>query len=529
MLSPHFSRLKFLPVLFIIVALLSGCNLSLAGDVTPPPNYRPPTPEPTTPPVQVTYPVNAPSVQQGQAIYTEKCLPCHGETGMGDGPQAANLPNPPAAIGSPDVARQAIPSEWFKVVYGGNMQNFMPGFSGSLNASQIWDVLAYVYSLSSTSDQLAQGKDLYDQKCAVCHGPAGKGDGTQAASLSTKLTDLTQQPFLPDLSDANLVDLIVQGKGEMPAMGDQLSDAQRWALAAYTRSLSAASSNSAPESASSAPSSGSPATATTQPGNSTETFQSISVTGKVTNGTPGGSVPDGVKVTLLGFDQNMVQVFSSQADAKTDGSYEFGKVDFQSTYVYVVQAEANGTVFNSDILHGTDVTTQTVSLPVKIYDTTTDTSALKADRMHIFFDFSNPGVVQVVELFIISNPTDKVVVPPTSDTAVLNFTLPDGATNLQFQDSTIGARYIQTDKGFGDRQSVEPGQSQHQVLYAYDMPYTDKLTLNLVSPLPVDFSDGDDPAEWGSVGEQPVHRCGRPERAGDELQAVSVEQSDPAG
>ena len=82
--------MKLRTTLFIalISLILSACNFSLAEDVTPPPGYVPPTVAPTHGPV---FPAEAPSLQNGAAIYAEKCAPCHGDTGMGDGPQGQRM------------------------------------------------------------------------------------------------------------------------------------------------------------------------------------------------------------------------------------------------------------------------------------------------------------------------------------------------------------------------------------------------------------------------------------------------------
>jgi len=39
---------------------------------------------------------------------------------------------------------------------------------------------------------ITQGKALYVEYCASCHGPGGKGDGPDGAKLDPKPTDLTQ-------------------------------------------------------------------------------------------------------------------------------------------------------------------------------------------------------------------------------------------------------------------------------------------------------------------------------------------------
>lgn len=43
----------------------------------------------------------------------------------------------------------------------------------------------------SDDPAIAQGKELYGEYCASCHGPGGKGDGPDAAKLDKKLEDLT--------------------------------------------------------------------------------------------------------------------------------------------------------------------------------------------------------------------------------------------------------------------------------------------------------------------------------------------------
>jgi LPXTG-motif cell wall-anchored protein len=130
-------------------------------------------------------------------------------------------------------------------------------------------------------------------------------------------------------------------------------------------------------------------------------------------------------------------------------------------------------------LHGTDIHGDSAELPVTLFDTTTDSSGLSTDRLHVFFDFSTPGTIQVVELFIISNPTGKLVVPPAAGKPVITFDLPDTAANLQFDSGALGDRYLKTATGFGDTAPVEPGSGQHQVLFSFEEPYDGKLALSV--------------------------------------------------
>jgi hypothetical protein len=130
--------------------------------------------------------------------------------------------------------------------------------------------------------------------------------------------------------------------------------------------------------------------------------------------------------------------------------------------------------------------TTPVTLTVTIFDTTTDQSDLVVDRMHVFFDFADPEQVQIVEVFVISNPTNKAIVAAEEGGAVVSFLLPEGAANLQFQDGSLGDRYLETPDGFADTLSVRPGTGDYQVIFAYNLPYKRKLDLSLPMSLPVD-------------------------------------------
>ncbi|MEN6408436.1 MAG: hypothetical protein ABFD44_01825, partial [Anaerolineaceae bacterium] len=173
------------------------------------------------------------------------------------------------------------------------------------------------------------------------------------------------------------------------------------------------------------------------------------ITGTITNGS-GGVVPADLQVTLFGYD-NMTKVLELTTAAQPDGSFVFSDVELPSGRVFFTQATVGNVTFSSEVAHYSDPESS-LNLPITIYDASTDASVLTADRLHIFLDFSTPGVVQLAELYVISNPTQTVITGKTAEDPVLTFDLPAGATALAFQDGSIGGRYVQTAKGFGDRQ-----------------------------------------------------------------------------
>ena len=538
-------NLKMKKVLFAIIFLslvLTAC--SLASDLTPPPGYHPTAvSQPTA--VPVVYPLVPPDPSQGAAIFTDKCTPCHGDTGMGDGPKASQLPNPVGAIGTATVARQAKPMTWYNVVTDGRVERFMPPFA-SLTDRQRWDVIAYVYTLSVPSAVLQQGLDVYTTGCLSCHGATGRGDGPKASDSGSKVPDWSDSSRLAQRSAQDLYNVTTNGVApDMPGYATQLSDDQRWAVSAYIRSLSfagnggnitsgnpAGAANSAKivttaptvavaQNITPAPTGGAQNTnpaATAVPPNSTPAAQdtvapagtpvsgatavaqgtvsastsSTVVTGKVNiNGkvtyTAGGTMPSGLNATLLGYD-NMSQVTSASAPVNPDGAFSFPNVDVITGRVWLAQVLYNKVPFSSPPLHDTDIKPgQDAVLAITISESSTDASVLSAQRLHIFFDFSTAGTLQVAELFIIQNNTNNAVVSADPAHPALQFELPPGAVNLSFQDGTLGdGRYVQTTNGFGDTQAVPP-QGSVQVLFAYEMPYTNNTAnLSVPVPMPVD-------------------------------------------
>ncbi|RPJ18272.1 MAG: hypothetical protein EHM33_32330, partial [Chloroflexi bacterium] len=55
--------------------------------------------------------------------------------------------------------------------------------STTLSDSEKWDVVAYIWQSNTTPEALANGRELYAQNCAACHGENGAGDGVFADDL----------------------------------------------------------------------------------------------------------------------------------------------------------------------------------------------------------------------------------------------------------------------------------------------------------------------------------------------------------
>ncbi len=88
--------------------------------------------------------------------------------------------------------------------------------------------------VAASETSIAAGQKLYAKHCDSCHGPSGGGDGSAVKDLDihpTKLSESRSQ------SDGALFWKITSGKKPMPGYGTDLSEADRWNLINYIRTL----------------------------------------------------------------------------------------------------------------------------------------------------------------------------------------------------------------------------------------------------------------------------------------------------
>ncbi|HYI31329.1 MAG TPA: c-type cytochrome [Bradyrhizobium sp.] len=94
-----------------------------------------------------------------------------------------------------------------------------------------------------TAETLAEGRRLYRQNCQRCHGPQGKGNGSDADPKHLHHMDLTRAAGAAGNPDGIVFHKIVNGreKPKMPAFKDKLTKEQVWTLVGYVQSLRAKS------------------------------------------------------------------------------------------------------------------------------------------------------------------------------------------------------------------------------------------------------------------------------------------------
>jgi len=88
-----------------------------------------------------------------------------------------------------------------------------------------------------TPEGLAAVKKIYGYDCAMCHGMNGDGKGDLVGSMSLTLKDWRDPAALNGISDGDMRDLILKGKGKMIGEGDRLNKEQSWNMVHYVRSF----------------------------------------------------------------------------------------------------------------------------------------------------------------------------------------------------------------------------------------------------------------------------------------------------
>jgi len=64
---------------------------------------------------------------------------------------------------------------------------------------------------SPSMGEPAEGKKIYSQFCAACHGEGGMGDGPAGAALTPKPRNLADSSYMSTLSDEHLIKVISDG------------------------------------------------------------------------------------------------------------------------------------------------------------------------------------------------------------------------------------------------------------------------------------------------------------------------------
>lgn len=468
-------------ILILLTALLSACNITLAEDVTPPPGYIPPTPMPTL----VLVPPQKPNASNGEAIYFEKCAPCHGNTGMGDGPQGIQLGVTVPAFALAEVARPSSPAQWYTTVTRGKIERFMPPFV-SLNDQQRWDVVAYIMSLHTSEEQIQQGKKIFEATCADC-----------STDYYKNLNNVSS------LSTVALARIVRLGNDQIKAFGENLSDEDMWAVAEYLRSLSydttppaAPTAVPATPTTSSADAGTPSAEGTPVDGQQAEVPSEATpvavegfgtVRGSIENKT-GKDLPPHFPVTLRGYEHDFTNPSAGTQEVLTmdgfvlpDGTFSFENVEMPENRIFIAEINYEGIGLTSEFaLVGAGQTSVDI-LPLVLYNITDDTTKLTVDEVNLFLSADKPDQYQILALYTFRNASDMIVsVAMGSQQEIPFLKFPTGTQGDGYEAVQDSARFISTSDGF----AMAPNETPYGILAYSSIAKAKEISISQPFALP---------------------------------------------
>ena len=103
---------------------------------------------------------------------------------------------------------------------GGEKAPETPSASGTTPAPETPAAGTETPAAGATGEiSLAAGETVVKERCELCHGTSGKGDGPGGAALNPKPRDWTDKAYMGSKTDDQLYEVIYNGKGSMPAWG----------------------------------------------------------------------------------------------------------------------------------------------------------------------------------------------------------------------------------------------------------------------------------------------------------------------
>lgn len=123
--------------LVMIAVLVTGFKIGRQKDPWPVPDKY----------IKMANPVksDAESLKTGKELWVKHCQSCHGKSGAGDGPKAAQLKTEPGNFTTADFHKQTDGAVFYKTIEG---RDDMPAFKKKIpDQDEIWSIINYVRTM----------------------------------------------------------------------------------------------------------------------------------------------------------------------------------------------------------------------------------------------------------------------------------------------------------------------------------------------------------------------------------------------
>lgn len=431
-------------LLFVLLPIVVGA--ALLGLLNAPAQAQ--TPSPTFDVSQVTPPLAPPVASFGSGSYEQNCAPCHGLTGQGDGPTSPNLPSPATAFADPSAVWPLSPAEMFHTTKFGRIEKLMPPWQNQLSDDEIWQTVAYAWSLHTDAAFVGGGEQLYAQECAACHGEGGAGDGPDAQGPDAQVDP-------PNFSDPTYAmvksqeDWLAGWLEAHPEIGQDWTEQEQQQTLEYIRTFSMI-----------------PAwDSGYRPGAGV-------LRGTVVMGTAGAALPPGLEVTLDVYAHfTLAETFTATVNA--EGAFEFTGLSVEPTFSYLPSVLVGEIRYSSSIVSLTSAESEGQTT-ITIYETTSEPAEIRINRTDWIID-DQPGALLVVQLYFFGSGGDRTYtgspVEGLDVPATVAIHIPAEAQEVTFENSNAGERFQQVGDLYYDTSPLLPGEGVKQIVVRYFLPY----------------------------------------------------------
>lgn len=228
-------------LLFVIVALILYLGWSY---------YSRPTPG---------FAVNKAEQQvKGAELFTARCALCHGKLGLGEGALALAIKDYPSTnltLSMQHTSKEQIREVILQGGSEGKMHRYSPPWKNELSEEEISLLIDFVTLIRSDTERAVNllkvvkisadpsirlGKTTFNNRCVLCHGVSGEGNGKMAVIIKDPPPfNLTRSVA----TDKYLQEIISKGGAEMgrsfrmPPWKDELTDVELQSVILYIKSL----------------------------------------------------------------------------------------------------------------------------------------------------------------------------------------------------------------------------------------------------------------------------------------------------
>ena len=201
-----------------------------------------------------------PTMDIGVSVFQERCVLCHGKFGLGEGylPLAVkNYPDTNLMTGKTGKDLEKIREA---IIWGGSREkanSYSPPWGDELTWTEIESVTMFVQKLRADTEAAQSllkqqseknpdmpntelGRVVYENRCIICHGESGKGDGKMSKIIKDPPPFNLTASIMPD----DYLQMIIVKGGEavgrskhMPPWGEELSDIEISSLIRYINQL----------------------------------------------------------------------------------------------------------------------------------------------------------------------------------------------------------------------------------------------------------------------------------------------------